>query len=321
MDTHLLQPGGAVCGVAPRYDLRPDSGGGRARVRAGSPDRLPLAQSVLLLWQQIADPAVLQSLFDAHRGRAYDKALSFPPLVQLLADALLQHDGSAAPALSGPSTTTRCPSRIPAAYGKLRRLPIAVSTAFLTEGTARLQELLPGQNQRPRSHAACAAFTVTVLDGKTIKHVAKRLKLLRGVRRGVWGGKTLVALELNSGLAVAMAAHPDGECNELRLLPEVVGRAATRVVLARGCGWAIGCTATWSRRAAFLRAATISLLRYQSKVHFHPDPSTRCPARHRCGGRPYTEEWGWLGAATDATASLCPPHHPDAAQRRGFAAW
>ena len=40
------------------------------------------------------------------------------------------------------------------------------------------------------------AFTATVLDGKAIKRVAKRLKLLRGIRGGVLGGKALVALEL-----------------------------------------------------------------------------------------------------------------------------
>ena len=58
-------------------------------------DRLPLAQSVLLLWQQVADPKFLQDLFDRRRGRGYQKILSFPSLVQLIADALLQHDGSA----------------------------------------------------------------------------------------------------------------------------------------------------------------------------------------------------------------------------------
>ena len=56
---------------------------------------MPLAESVLLLWQQVADAAYLQDLFEKHRGRCYDKILSFPSLVQLIADALLQHDGSA----------------------------------------------------------------------------------------------------------------------------------------------------------------------------------------------------------------------------------
>src|SRR5437016_11135122 len=153
-------------------------------------DHLPLAESVLLLWQQGADPKFLQDLFDRQRGRGYDKVLSFPSLVQLIADALLQHDGSARASFERALEQDALPVTIPAAYGKLRRLPIAVSTAFLTEGTQRLHELLPTPPARtlPRS---VQSLTVTVLDGKTIKHVAKRLKLLRGVGGGVLGGKTL----------------------------------------------------------------------------------------------------------------------------------
>lgn len=67
--------------------------------------RLPLAESVLLLWQQVADTSFLQGLFDQHRGRCYDKVLSFPNLVQLIADALLHYDGMPAPVSSTPCKT------------------------------------------------------------------------------------------------------------------------------------------------------------------------------------------------------------------------
>ncbi len=154
--------------------------------------RLPLAESVLLLWQQVADAAFLQNLFEQQRGRCYDKVLSFPSLVQLIADALLQYDGSARASFEHALQEDALEVSIPAAYGKLRRLPIGLSTAFLTEGTARLRELLP---VRPAVviPPSLAAFTVTALDGKAIKRVAKRLKLLRGVRGGLLGGKALVA--------------------------------------------------------------------------------------------------------------------------------
>lgn len=260
-------------------------------------DRLPLAQAVLLLWQQIADPAVLQELFAKHRGRAYDKVLSFPTFVHLIADALLQHDGSARASFERALDHNALPVSIPAAYGKLRRLPITVSVAFLTEGTKRLHELLPVQPTAaiPRS---LRDFKVTILDGKTIKHVAKRLKLLRGVRRGVLGGKTLVALEANSGLAVAMAAHPDGESNELRLVPDVVsqlqqGQSGPRLWV----GDRLYCDLVQIGR--FSKGQGHFVLRYSAKVHFHPDTEHAVQHGADAGGRPYTEEWGWLGAATD----------------------
>src|SRR5438132_3373758 len=96
--------------------------------------RLPLAESVLLLWQQVANAPFLQGLFDEHRGRCYEKVLSFPSLVQLIADALLQYDGSARASFEHALADEALDVSIPAAYGKLRRLPLAVSTAFLTEG-------------------------------------------------------------------------------------------------------------------------------------------------------------------------------------------
>jgi hypothetical protein len=261
--------------------------------------RLPLAESVLLLWQQVADPKFLQDLFDRWRGRAYDKLLSFPSLVQLTADALLQYDGSARASFERALYDDTLLVSIPAAYGKLRRLPIAVSTAFLGEGTARLRNLLP---VRPAADSviptSLQSFSVVVLDGKTIKHVAKRLKLLRGVRKGVLGGKTLVALELNSGLAVAMRAHPDGEINELRLVPDLVAEVEKCVPGPRlWVGDRAYCDLVQTGR--FVAADDHFLVRYHRKVHFHADPERGVREGSDGGGRPYTEDWGWLGAETD----------------------
>jgi hypothetical protein len=259
--------------------------------------RLPLAESVLLLWQQVADPAFLQDLFQRHRGRGYEKALSFPSLVQLIADALLQHDGSARASFERALADDALPVSIPAAYGKLRRLPLAVSCAFVTEATARLRELLP---VRPATAlpASLREFTVTVLDGKAVKRVAKRLKLLRGLRGGLLGGKALVALELNTGLAVALQADPDGERNELRLVPGLVPEVRRRLPGPRlWLGDRQYCDLGQTGR--FAEAGDHFLVRYHPKVHFHPDPGRGPRHGQDAAGRPYVEEWGWLGAATD----------------------
>ena len=53
--------------------------------------RLPLAEAVLTLWRWVADPLFLLSLFVRHRGAGYEKVISFGVLVQLIADALLEH--------------------------------------------------------------------------------------------------------------------------------------------------------------------------------------------------------------------------------------
>jgi len=261
-------------------------------------NHLPLAQAVLLLWQQVADPTFLQDLFDRKRGRGYDKILSFPNLVELIADALLQHDGSARASFERALANNQLPVTIPAAYGKLRRLPIALSSAFLAESTARLRALLPVRptNAIPSS---LQSFAVILPDGKTIKHVARRLKLLRNVASGLVGGKTLVALELNSGLAVAMQAHPDGESSELRLVPDLIAEVQQRVAGPRL--WVadrLYCDLEQTRR--FVAADDHFLVRYQAKVRFYPDPAHGVRQGSDAGGRAYTDDRGWLGGTTDA---------------------
>jgi hypothetical protein len=259
--------------------------------------RLPLAESVLLLWQQVADAAFLQGLFAQHRGRCYDKVLSFPSLVQLIADALLHYDGSARASFEHALEDEALAVTIPAAYGKLRRLPIALSAAFLTEGTARLRQLVP---VRPAAviPPSLQELTVTVLDGKAIKRVAKRLKLLRGIRGGLLGGKALVALELNTGLAVALQAHPDGESNEVRLVPAILPVVRQRLPGPR-LWLADRQFCDLDQTGRFAAEGDHFLVRYHPKVHFHPDPQR--PPRHGtdAAGRLYREDWGWLGAATD----------------------
>jgi Transposase DDE domain len=259
--------------------------------------RLPLAEAVLLLWQQLAEAPFLHDLFQQHRGRCYEKALSFPSLVQLIADALLQHDGSARASFERALEDDALAVSLPAAYGKLRRLPIAVSTALLTEGTARLRELMP---VRPVAAIppSLQSFTVTVLDGKAIKRVAKRLKLLRGVKGGLLGGKALVALELNSGLAVALRAHPDGEINELRLVPELVPVVRQRLAGPRlWVGDRQFCDLEQTGR--FAAADDHFLVRYHPKVHFHLDVQRGARQGRDAAGRAYREQWGWLGGPKD----------------------
>ena len=55
---------------------------------------VPLAEAVLSLWRWVADPLFLLSVFTRQRGLGYEKEISFGVLVQLIAGALLEHQGS-----------------------------------------------------------------------------------------------------------------------------------------------------------------------------------------------------------------------------------
>src|SRR5262249_19881171 len=116
-------------------------------------------------------------------------------------------------------------SSVAAAFGKLGRLPLELSQGLLRDGTAALRELFPPGAWR-QLPASLSAFDVLLLDGKAIKKVAKRLKRLRGVGGGLLGGKVLVGLHWQTGLALAMQTHPDGDASEKPLLESVVTQTA-----------------------------------------------------------------------------------------------
>ncbi len=193
--------------------------------------RLPLAEAVLTLWRWVADADLLDQIFDENRGRCYQKILTFSWIVSLVRDALLEYDGSGRKSFEEAQDRGELETSFRAAYGKLGRIPIPVSTAFFAESSGRLQEIYPEPSQAQTPIPGCLDDSeIVVFDGKAIKRVAKRLKALWGVAGGVLGGRALVALNMRSGLAVALRAHADGDANEVRFVGDLVPEVRRRVV-------------------------------------------------------------------------------------------
>ena len=255
--------------------------------------RLPLAEAVLQLWGHVTQPDALDAIFDCYRGPSYQKELSFATMVHLIADALLEHHGSGHRAMQRAAAHDTLPTSIRAAYGKLARIPITLSNGLLLEATQRLRLILPAV--RPPAPASLAGFTRLAIDGKKLKHVAKRLKVTRGVGGAVLGGKVAVALDLETGLAVAMSADADGEVSDAPLMPALLSQvrevvAGTRLfVLDRQF-----CDLV--QPAQLTADGDHYLIRYNAKVRFDPDPETPPRTGRDQRGRDVVEQWGWLGA-------------------------
>jgi DDE family transposase len=260
--------------------------------------RLPLAEAVLVLWRWVCAEEGLDRLYDQHRGGTYQKKITFPLLVSLIRDALLEPDGSGHKSFRHARADGTLTAALSSTYDKLGHLPFAVSEAFLAEGADRLRQVFPdsaaaaGADPLP---ASVRDFEVLILDGKVVKRVPRRLKPARQRKGGLLGGKGLAALHARSGLAVALATDPDGEANDARLVPDLLPQVRSRVPGARL--WLADrqfCDLTQTE--AFTAAAGDHfLVRYHPKVHFCPDPAR--PAQHGEDGqgRAYREEWGWLG--------------------------
>ncbi len=259
--------------------------------------RVPLAEAVLTLFRFAVSQEELEDLFQRLRGRCYTKILDFHLLVQLTHDALLVYRGSGRQSFEHAKEDGRLSVSIQAAFGKLRRVPVELSEGFMAECTDRLRQVFPKTALKgvPES---LRAFRVGVLDGKAIKHVAKRLKPLRGQSGGVLGGRVLVAMDFQSGLAVVMRADRDGDANDVKFVPEVLPEVRRRFAGPRL--WVADRQfADLVQTAYFTQEDDHFLVRYNKKLHFHEDSSCKPREGRDALGRKYVEDWGWIGGPKD----------------------
>jgi Transposase DDE domain len=257
--------------------------------------RLPLADASLRLLDFVTEDDFLNGVYARHRGRSYERAISFPLLVRLVADALVGHRGASAhQTFQQARADEALPASPQAAYAKLRRLPLEVSTGFFAEAAARLRDVAAAVVANPLP-ASLAAFWALGFDGKKLKYVAKRLKVLRGLRGHVFGGKLLVVQDLATQQAVVAEASADGEAGDNPLVPPAVGRVRALPG---------GRDRLWFGDAAFCDYQLLGLLsaggdhfvvRFNTSCAFYPDPGVPARAGEDDQGRPYREEGGWLG--------------------------
>jgi hypothetical protein len=256
--------------------------------------RMPLAEAALSVWRFVFDEQRLSALWKQYRGPCYEKVISFATMTHLVADALLQYRGSGRRSFEKNIEAGQLHSSVPAAFGKLGRLPLQVSQGLLREGTASLVELFPSSSLR-QLPASLKAFAVQVIDGKAIKKVAKRLKPLRGVGGGLLGGKALVGMDWSTGLALAMQVHPDGDASERRLVKSVVMQTETlaskpRLFVADRAFCDLVQAAHFTARPG-----DHFLVRYHKGTQFTQDTRRAERTGTDGKGRGYVESWGWLG--------------------------
>jgi len=255
--------------------------------------RLPLAKSVILLFDHICNPVFLPAVFQKYKGRSYERELQFPTFLFIISDALLQHHGSGHESMKRFADNGDLNVSMEAVYGKLRRAPITLSCGLLAECTNRLAELTPSRSGKlPES---LKHFQMIVVDGKKIKNVAKRLAPLRKIKGAVLGGKVLAALSLNNGMVVSISADADGEANDTPLVPallesvkEAIKGTKLFILDAQFCDL--------TQPPLLSAGGNHFLVRYHPKVSFHRDKTAKIRRGKDRQGRKYLEEWGYIGA-------------------------
>jgi len=266
--------------------------------------RSPLAATVLEASDFVFDDALLGAVYEANRGRCYEDVLKFPDFLRLLRDALVRHDGSGHRLFLELEERDEQPVDESNFYRKLARTPVEVSRGLLRTCAARIGELMP---QGSRSQSASPVppcfdgFGVLAADGKKVKNAAKRLKLTRGYSGSLLGAKALVAMDVRSGLAVAMSDSLDGEANDVPLVPALMSQL-------RELSEGVPLLSVWDRqfdgvstlRLLSARAGDAYLVRLRddTRVRFEPDGPPRVTSNAQ--GRTITDEVGTLGSGKNA---------------------
>lgn len=259
-------------------------------------NQLPLAEAALRMFDHIAQSDFLDQVFQTYRGRSYESEITFPLFVNLISDALLEHHGSGRQSFARSIDAGDLEASIQAAYGKLRRIPLSLSMGLLSEASARLHELFPASiaaNEIPKSLQGIEIF---FHDGKTIKHVAKRLKILEKLKGKVIGGRLVVTQSFSTGMVVAMGADEDGESGEQPLVPDVL--AQTRAAFPNLSRLHVAdrqyCDLIQMER--FTADGDHFLLRWNRRLKFYRDEQWEPLTGVDRYGRKYTEDWGWVGS-------------------------
>jgi hypothetical protein len=260
--------------------------------------RLPLAQAVLRLLEWTCRSDFLEDVFAGFRGRAYEKEIAFPTLVQMVSDALLQHHGSGRKSFQRAEEDGELTATLRAVYAKLSRVPLSLSIGFLSEASARLRQVFPASVAGRQVPSSLAEFEIQFHDGKTIKHVAKRLKVLQKMKGKVIGGRLVVTQSFSTNMAVAMGASEDGESGEQPLVPDVLEQTG-RLIPGIKLNVADRQYCDLIQAERFTKGGNHFLVRWNRKVKFYRDPDCEPRTGTDRYGRKYTEDWGWIGAPSD----------------------
>jgi hypothetical protein len=259
--------------------------------------RLPLARAVMEAYQYAFDRLALEWTYEANRGRCYTDTLTFPEMVGLVRDALLEHQGSGHRMYEQLKREGNAPADQSCFYRKLANMPVEVSRALLRESTVRLTQLItPCSALLP---GCVEDLELVVLDGKKVKDAAKRLLPTRTFAGSLLGAKALVAMSLRSGLAIAMSDSLDGEANEVplvdALIPQVLEVVARAVLFMADRQFGDYKTHRLMRQ----RPGDHVLLRVREKLVFVPEEGqTRSGSDEQ--GRKFIDEIGVFGTGVNA---------------------
>jgi hypothetical protein len=254
--------------------------------------KVPLAEAVLSLLSWCLNEQVLTDAYDRHRDRCHTRLLSFPDFVRLLWDCLSGPWASARSGLVKAAEQGRLSVSLKAFYGKLARVPTALTLGFFRAAVGRLRQAFPEDWEA--GPPSLRPFQTLLFDGKVVKHVPRRLKPLRADQVNackLLGGRALIACDRWQGLVYDLVVDADGEANEIKRVAELL--ASLRATLV-GLFLVVGDRAfgVFEVCRNILGSGGQFLLRQHGATTFEPDPDRPAVTTTDRFGRRVVQQWG-----------------------------
>ena len=159
-------------------------------------DRCPAAVMVRAVVERVLRPERLDEIFEAHRGRQYERTIVCSELVAMMMGVATRthrsvHAGYlAAKEKLGVSAA--------AVYGKLSSFDPVVTSALIRDTAADMSSVIKELPNGQR--VVLPGYDVYYLDGNHLAATEHRLKVLRTTREGPLPGQSLVLLDAQTEL-------------------------------------------------------------------------------------------------------------------------
>ena len=192
---------------------------------------VPLGVMVRGTMEWLLDEPTLELLFQTHAPDHYTRELTISALVGLLIQVSVGSSGSvfAAYKADQASNDPIITASAAALYGKLGRLPPAVSEAVVRYSAGRCSQLL---DLTPRVQAEpLAGYRLRILDGNVLAGTDHRLTPLRRWLNACLPGKSLVVYEPGVGLVTDVVLCEDAYSQERALLRQILPRLVAKDLL------------------------------------------------------------------------------------------
>lgn len=177
----------------------------------------PVSVMARLLLQRAVRPELVDEIFEAHRGRQYQRELLFSTVVEIMT---LVSVGLRPSVHAAARSLGEFGASLQALYGKLRGTSPGLVRALVRATWQELRGVRRAVGER--RPPVVAGLRVLVFDGNHLPASEKRLGALRGFRGAALPGHALVVYEPDTDLVVDVLAAEDAHASELSLLPALL---------------------------------------------------------------------------------------------------